>query len=300
MNVSGALTTEPNDEAGPRLCACTRCRRIGLRHRGGSSSRSYTIASVATPASLDTTGSIGPQQRDLLTRALQGASITSRLSALSNEARAASYEGVDVAAPDGPEPLDNWEPTPGDHQSTDDASYRLGSDATSGVSALATVRLPRPGPQAGGIALLLDIGLSLAATMRLTDAALLLRDGLLLTSMLMPDALGGVLPTEADISQVELHVSAATTDGHSHRRHHRLDEHLDLSSLGDPTRELGETMGFAARVASGLSETEATELVAHAFEQMALAHGSLDPRPGLATLRRELLLDPSPAEGRHN
>ncbi len=58
------------------------------------------------------------------------------------------------------------------------ASYRIGGDASFGVSALAELRLPGFGV-GGAVPLTIDVGLSLAAPIALEEAAAIWRDGLL-------------------------------------------------------------------------------------------------------------------------
>ena len=218
------------------------------------------------PASIDTCGVIRPQDRDAVVNALRGAAVTARLYGLGSAlvASATVTEGSDSVRRAAP--LTAWSPTPGGHQSTEYASYRLGGDASFGVSALVTVRLPGVGAYGGWIVFTIDIGLSLAAAIRLGEAAMLWRDGLILTSALLPEALTDILPAEADVVQGEAHVLAAPTNGHSANHPNELGERLDLSPLGSATRTVGPSMGFAMRLAGALSEREAADVVAEAIQ----------------------------------
>ncbi len=239
---------------------------------------------VALP-SLETLGLIAPQQRDDLVAALGSAEITSRLHLPSSSAPASAI------SPDSPiihEGLGVWQLTPDAHQSGEAASYRLGGNAMAGISALATVHLPVIGANTGSIVLALDIALSLMAPTRLAETARLLRDGIILTSAILPAALDSILPAEAEVTFGELHISAPTTTGDMTTRNNDLQERVNLSSLGAPTRPVGPAMGFAARLGGPLTVQEATALVADAFEHMALAAGYTDPRVGIGALRHEL------------
>jgi hypothetical protein len=69
---------------------------------------------------------------------------------------------------------------------------------------------------------------------------------------------------------------------------------VNLVSVGEPTRDFGEAMGFAARIDGGVSEREAAELVVEALGYMLLGAGYLDPRPALDELRRDLGLPDAP------
>lgn len=157
-----------------------------------------------------------------------------------------------------------------------------------GISALATVHLPVIGANTGSIVLALDIALSLMAPIRLAETARLLRDGLILASAILPAALEDILPAEAEVTLGEVHISAPTTMGDTTARDNELQERVELTSLGTPTRPVRPTMGFAAELGGPLTLQEATALVADAFEHMALAVGYTDPRVGIRALRHEL------------
>ena len=243
------------------------------------------VATAVALPSLETLGLIGPQQRDDLVAALGRAEITSRLHLLSSSTPASAISPDSQANHEG---LGVWQLTPDAHQSGEAASYRLGGNAAAGISALATVRLPMVGANTGSIVLAFDIALSLMAPIRLAETARLLRDGLSLTSATLPAALDDVLPAEAEVTLGELHIIAPTTTGDTTARKNDLQQRVDLSSLGKPSRPVGPAMGFAAQLAGPLTENEATTLVADAVEHMALAAGYTDPRLGIRALRHEL------------
>ncbi len=243
-----------------------------------------TATAVALP-SLEELGLIWPQQRDNILAALGRSEITSRLHLLSSSTPASAISPDSEASHEG---LGVWQLTPDAHQSGEDASYRLGGNAAAGLSALATIRLPMVGANTGSIVIALDIALSLMGPVRLAETARLLRDGLILTSATLPVALEDVLPGEAEVTLAELHIAAPTTMGDITARDNDLGQRIDLSSLGKPSRPVGPTMGFAARLAGPLTAINATALVADAIEYMALAAGYTDPRIGIRSLRHEL------------
>ncbi len=251
------------------------------------------VAAVG-PASLDTCGILRPAQRDALVSALRTAPVTARLRYLTAAPVAsAAAEPPSAGATVTPTPLVEWRPTPGGHQSTEHCSYRLGGDASSGISALVTAQFPSR--ITGSVLFTIDIGLSLASPLRLAGAAMILRDGLLLTTATLPIVFTDILPADADVTQAEVHFLAATVDGNNRNRPNDLLQRVDLSSLGSATREVGPSMGFAARLSGPLAEREAAELVAEAIEYLALARGYLDPRPGITALRHELGVPTPPA-----
>ena len=245
-------------------------------------------AAVALP-SIEELGLIWPQQRDNLVAALGRADITSRLHLLSSNTPASALSPDSEADREG---LGVWKLTPDAHQSGEAASYRLGGNAAAGLSALVTIRLPMVGANTGSIVIALDIALSLMKQVRLAEVARLLRDGLILTSATLPATLEDVLPAEAEVTLAELHIAAPTTMGDITARDNDLHQRIDLSPLGKPSRPVGPTMGFAARLAGPLTEDEATVFVADAVEYMALAAGYTDPRIGIRGLRHELGIAP--------
>lgn len=250
------------------------------------------LRAVATvgPAPPDATAVIRPQHREGLLNALSRADVTTQLRYLTAWTPASA--AVDAAMPDGPisaPGLYNWEPTPGAFQTTENASYRLGGDATVGISSVVAVRLPSLGARATNSAVFtLDIALSLANAIRLADVAKLLRDALVLVTTGLPAALADVLPGDADVTHSEIHILAATNDGHNQNRSNDLLTRIDMSSLGKPTRAVGPLLGFAAQLSASLTTRDAAKLVADAIEYMALANGYLDPRIGISGLRYEL------------
>jgi len=246
------------------------------------------VAAVG-PVTQDTVGIIRPEHRDALVQALQADAVTQALRdiAMAPSASASS----EPAIPGGsitPIPLIDWVNTPGGHQSIDNASYRLGGDATVGVSALASVQGPSFGI-VGRVVFKLDIGLSLASRLQLEDVARLLRDGLVLTSAVLPDALAELLPSDANVEQAEFHVMASPTDANQRNRPNELHDRIDLSPLGSETRTTnGGFIGYASRIPGPLTQRDAAEIVADGIDYIALTRGFLDPRVGIAQLRLDL------------
>lgn len=134
----------------------------------------------------------------------------------------------------------------------------------------------------------LDIALSLAQPIQLGETARLLRDGLLLTSAALPQALDHFVPADAQVTRAEIHITAPNTMGDTTARDNDLQQRVDLSSLGEPSRPLNHSIGYAAGISDSLTETEAAELVAGGFERMSLANGYTDPRIAIRALRAEL------------
>ncbi len=258
-------------------------------------------AATVAPASTDTCGLIRAESREALLAALRVAALTNRLRNMSGYPAAPAIgelpaPGTAVSAPF----LTDWIPSPGGYQTYDYCTYRIGGDATVGISALVTVRLPGfPGPGAGGsVVLTMDVAISLQIAVRMAEAATILRDGLVLVTATLPGVLTDVLPGDANTNHAEVHFLAATQFGSPSTQGNRqndLLQRVDLSPLGTPTRDIGQSMGFAAQLPGPLTEREASDLVCDALEQLAYAVGYLDPRLGIRQLRQEMGV-PEPAK----
>jgi hypothetical protein len=248
-----------------------------------------TVASVG-PATLADTGIIRAGHREALVQALRITPVANGLRALAAIPASALAEGTAGT----PDPLVDWQPTPGGHQSDMTATYRLGGDAQSGVSAIVRANFPGFGIQGGSILFRLDMGISIGRALSLGEAARMFRDGLLLVTSTIPEVFAEISPSASDVQLAEIHVQAAATDGNNRNRPNNLLDRLDLKILGSPTRTVGPSLGFSARLSGPLSQREAAELVVEAFDYISVASGYLDPSIALVVLRSELGL---PAAG---
>jgi hypothetical protein len=236
----------------------TRLRVHRYMPQHGSPPQGWTVlpllqlraTAAVTPATLDECGDIRPQERDELHKQLMSAAVTHRLRSLaSSPAASATATSDDRAQARKPLLLDEWKPTPGFRQSTDYASYRLGGDASIGVSALSTILLPRFGTQ-GAVVFILDVAVSLERALDLHEAAHLWRDGLVLVSAVLPEALRGVLPADADVSECEIHAMAPRADGQSEQPVNSLSRRIDFASLGEMVSRSASRLGTPPRYAA--------------------------------------------------
>ena len=251
-------------------------------------------AAIVGPASSDTCGLIRAESREALLGVLRFAALTNRLRSMAAYPAAQAIgeqpaPGTTVNAPF----LSDWVPTPGGYQTYDYCTYRIGGDATVGISALLAIRLPGlQGPGGGGsVVFTADVALSLQKPIRMAEAAMILRDGLVLVTAALPEVLADILPSDATTNHAEVHFLAATQYGSPATQGNRENdvlERVDLSPLGTPTRNIGQSMGFAARLPGPLTDREAADLVCEAIEQLAYAVGYLDPRLGIRQLRQEM------------
>lgn len=263
---------------------------------------------LAQPVPPGTVGLIGPVQRAGILDALGSSPIHRRLAELNLLAPAsaapeqpANEPGSDASnssllvAP----PLVQWVPPEGARQSVDQARYRLGGDATLGVSALADVRLPHlPGYGHGdGASFVLDIGISLEVKLSPMTIAGVLRDGLLLVANLLPAAIEDLLPPDAIVVRCDCHLLASGNDGSGTWRTNSLEDRIDTQpfrSFDVPNPVLDRSLGFGALIRGPLTDTEAAEVVAEGLNYVALARGYLNPTTAIDQIRGSLGLPPAP------
>jgi hypothetical protein len=241
------------------------------------------VVTTVGPATLDNCGILEPRHRTAIVDGLRSASITAQLRTVA--AAPAASAKPDPTIPHvsvGVYPLvEDWELTPGGHQTTEHAAYRLGGDGEIGVSALVWIAFPRYATT-GAVKFTIDVGLSLAQPISLGEAAKVLRDALVSATTTLPDAIADTFPTDAELTHAEVHLLAANAQPN------QLLLCIDLAMLGERSRDLGQSMGYAVRLSDALGEREATELVIDAINLMALDHGFVDPTIGIDSLRYEL------------
>jgi hypothetical protein len=243
------------------------------------------VTTVLTPADPDTTQPIRPEDRARLTTALDSASLTRLLGQMArgHQPIRASARGAQTVQP----VPDAWHPTPQGHQTTADASYRLGGDASAGISALATVQLPRPGR--GDLASsTVDIGLSVEGPLSLAELLAVLQAAVFLTSVVIPEAMAEALSPDAAVRSVEIHVVAEQVDANQMNRPNDLDRRIEWQPLGSLTRPLGRSIATSVEVNGPLTLSDTGALVTGALEHMALDGGALDPRKAVDHLRKVL------------
>lgn len=256
--------------------------------RGWSALPLLQLRAVAVvPATREGCSPIGPTDREAIVAALENADFSGKLWVMSERDHVVSaLEPTPQGQFYKSHQLGTWGPTPGGHQSLAAASYRLGGDASTGLSAILEIWLPRPNN--GSVTITLDVALSLFGGVSLDTAVGLWQAGLVLLTGPIVDGLRGILPREADVTHVEIHAAAPAASGHGHERTTGLFEQLGLYVFGEPTDELPRTIGQAMRVDGTLEKGPAGELVIDAVERIALNLGFLDPRPAINTLRQGL------------
>jgi len=241
--------------------------------------------SALTPATVDTVERIRSADRTRLIAALDTAALSERLRDLTQRHRPASASAYLDA---GPQPFPaKWHAPPGGHQTTADATYRLGGDASSGVGALVTVTMPRIG-WGELVRVTVDVAVSVMAPLSLVELATVLRDALSAAAIVVPHALASLFLPETTVQRVELHLLADSSDAQNQNRVNDLDHRVDWGFVGQKTRNFGRSLGAAVEVIGSLKERTTAELIVGAIEQMALDGGVLDPSQEIAELGRAL------------
>jgi hypothetical protein len=141
----------------------------------------------------------------------------------------------------------------------------------------------------GGVAATLDIGISIEEPVPLVIAALLLRECILVVASQVPVAIADLLPPGCEVERVEGTFSASTMTGLPDRqgRTNGLSERVDWTSLGTSPENFSQA-GFAVTPGETVGPTVASQIMVEGINHMALAHGFLDPRHGVAILRDAL------------
>jgi hypothetical protein len=140
----------------------------------------------------------------------------------------------------------------------------------------------------GSVVITLDIALSLRGGLAVPDAIRLWQSALMLLTGPIPDALGGILPREADVTHVEIHAAAPDNSGQGHTRTEGLFEQLGLRIFGQPADSVPRSVGQAMGVQGALDAHDGGEIVLDAVERIALNCGFLDPRAAMNSLREEV------------
>lgn len=232
-----------------------------------------------SPATTETTGLLDPQARGALLAALTDGGLHKAVKALAAvgdpaHANAQRHPG----SPAGPSPeVTGWQAPDGAYQSTTDAVYRLGTDASTGISALLSIRTPQQSIGAE-IALICDIGISLTVGPALETVAETLRTALLSLSNEVVNALGTVIPDAATALRWEAHW-AAPSSSDSLNRPVPPTAGIDFGAFGAPTRPSVPYGGYAETPDGPATEQSITSFLSRAFATVALDNGYLNPSP---------------------
>lgn len=251
--------------------------------------RTYASLEVA---SVDDTGIIGPEVRERLTEVLGASAVLSHLQGLQSGFTPA--DSLTCGPVDTQRAIQNsWVAVEG-RQSIDYALYRWGSDADTGVSALFTVALPSMN-RLGHVGITFDVGISALEPLPIGQAALLLRDGVVLTALEAPTAIADLLPMGCDLARVEGCFSASEFTGRNEpgQRSNDLAQRVDWISIEAPPPGFGPLCGFAVLPGEPMGLSAAGQIVVEGLNHMLLAHGFLDPRQGISLLRSTFGLDES-------
>jgi hypothetical protein len=242
------------------------------------------VAASLAPAPDEDRGMIRQPDREEIKRSLMTSPLTARLRQLSE------YRPASALAEREPPPynvLGLWELLADGFQTASHAAFRIGGDASAGISAILSVGDYGGYPPSGSVFVELDIGFSIESKLLLHQVGQVLRDGLVLVTATIPDAIGDFLPPDAQPATVEIHIVAPTDDGRVTRQNDP-GLRVDLGPLGSSTRDLASSWSFAASVSQPFETRSAAEFVVQALERIVLDAGITEPDRGLAELRRAL------------
>jgi hypothetical protein len=224
---------------------------------------------------------IDPETRELIQTTAAGGALTEMLRRANHEFSPASASVESQQATQSA--LSNWHETPGAHQTTSNASYRLGGEAGSGIGALLTVTGPTHSSGAP-VCITVDIAVSIQSPLAPSWLVDIWSAALLLVATDLPAALDAIVPSEAAVLHAELHAVAEGTNGSGLNRPNDLDRRLDLSTFGQQTRPVGRSLGVGITLGDPLTQSVARTVAIGALKRTLLDAGFTDPRLGLAAL----------------
>jgi len=255
------------------------------------------VVTMITPAGADDVGHFEIEDRSAIAMVLDASIFSRHLWEMSERPGCEPISALSEVDPSPSVALTRWKLSlPGVRQSSDRAVFRLGGDATQGISALVEILLPRSGDT---VKVTLDIGISIQGKVWFETVAQLFRDGLELAAAQIPMALDRVLPPEAEPTTVELHVVASPMNEKGANRDNTLAGRVafdNVRSLRFQEPDPQGQLGIATTIDGALSQTEAGELIADAMKQMALDAGFMDPSRAIKRIRDVLDLPDNPSD----
>lgn len=238
---------------------------------------------------------IGPEERASLVAALNASKLVARLQNLQGLALRPRYADVPSSTGLGAPPfaaVHRWQFVEEAHQTTSHAVYRIGSDGSSGVSALAELRGQGQSMTAGTLTCIVDMGFSVEQKLQLEAVAELLCTGLIAVTAELPSALANILAPSVDIDSCEIQLLASNINSDGTTRQSTFADLINLSPLESwdyPTpANPGPQMMYAAHLTGALTRADATDLTVDAIGRMAGQLGYMDPRRGQEGVRKHL------------
>ena len=234
------------------------------------------VAADSSPVPVEQCDRIRRPQRDAIVLSLMSAEVSKTVSGLEPWLK---KSGAAVVL--------EWPPPPAAVQSGEVAVYRLGDGTLSHPSALAVTQLPH---SYGGdcASFTVDIGMSLSFQLQLPMLVQLLKEAVILTSVLLPKAIESILPRHTEVARLELHLGAPQASGANAASAGYLLQCVDFSSLGSPPSQAVMQASYGVADFGPMTSRRASEIVADAIEDMALERGFLDSDRGVTELRRSL------------
>ena len=238
---------------------------------------------------------IGPDERDKLVAALSASKVVARLRNL---------QGIPLKAKFADEPSSNhlgspafvglldWEFEQNANQNDAHAVYRVGTDGSSGISAVAEVRGPSLAMNPSSVVCVIDMGFSVEQALQLESIAELICTGLVAVTAEMPIALAEIIPPDADVNMCEIQLFASYMNSDNTMRSNAFADLIDLSLVNSPKyptpREQRQQIMYAAILTGALSLAEAAQITVDAIGVMVKQLGYMDPRAGQESIQKTL------------
>jgi hypothetical protein len=256
-----------------------------------------TIRVVATIGGVYEDVEMGPDDRDKLVTALNASKVVAQLRNLQGIPLKAKYSDAPSSIElDSPAfvGLQGWEFEQSASQNEAHAVYRIGTDGSNGISAVAEVRGPSQAMSSASVVCIVDMGFSVEQVLQLEVIAELICTGLVAVTTEIPSALRDILPPDSDINKCEIQLFASNINSDGTMRINTFADVINLSLVNSPKypppQNPGQQMMYAANLTGALSRVEAAELAVDAIGRMVHQLGYMDPRDGQESIKRTLEL----------
>ncbi|MDA8359615.1 MAG: SIR2 family protein [Actinomycetota bacterium] len=191
-----------------------------------------------------------------------------------------------------PQPIPGmWELNPEWENSANQCHFRLGGNASDGISALAMALLPRAQMAGSTTSFIVEMGFSLKRMLDLSAVARTLIEGLLLVTDVMPRTTVRAQSAGTRLAAAEIMIRAkADPKTPADQTPGPITARLNCAPFGTRQSNEHKDLYRYGLMLDGRTPTrdEAAEAVVDAIELMAYELGYLDPRSAIKELRRQL------------
>ena len=254
-----------------------------------------TIRVVGTISDVHEDFEIEADDRDKLVAALNASKVVERLRNLQGAPLTAKCADGPSSVGLGTPPfvgLVGWEYEQSAYQNEVHVVYRIGTDGSNGISALAEVRGPGQHMSSSSVTCFIDMGFSVEQKLQLETVAELICTGLVAVTAEMPGALIDILPRNAEVTKCEIQLLASNMNSDNSMRNNAFSDVINLTLVNSfkypAPQNPGQQMMYAANLTGGLSRAEAADLTVDAIGRMVKQLGYMDPRDGQKAIQKTL------------